>query len=63
MGLRGGMDLRDWKERIFGWVEGTNLRAIHPTRSVPEISAPKPYIQVAIYGGWVVDSQQDWITC
>ena len=51
-GLRGGVDLGDWEERVCAWAEGTNLRAIHPTRSVPEISASKPYIQVATNGGW-----------
>ena len=51
-GLRRGVDLGDWEERVFGWVEGINLRAIHPTGSYPEISAPKLYIRVATDGGW-----------
>ena len=51
-GLRRGVDLGDWEERVFGWVEGINLRAIYPTGSYPEISAPKLYIRVATSGGW-----------
>lgn len=51
-GLREEVELGGQEGRVFGWVEGTNLRATHPTGSVPETLAPKLYIRVATSGGW-----------